>query len=41
MLDPTFVRDHFEEVRTGLRNRGIDPDAALEEIATLEVRRRR
>jgi seryl-tRNA synthetase len=41
MLDPTYIRDHVEEVRAGLRNRGTDPDAALEEIATLETRRRR
>jgi seryl-tRNA synthetase len=41
MLDPTYIRDHLEEVRTGLRNRGIDPDAGLEEIAVLEARRRR
>jgi len=41
MLDPVFVRDHVEEVRTGLRNRGLDPDKALEEIATLETIRRR
>jgi seryl-tRNA synthetase len=41
MLDPAYVRDHVEEVRTGLRNRGLDPDKALEEIATLETARRR
>src|SRR5947207_12810863 len=41
MLDPGFVRDHIEEVRTGLRKRGLDPDRALEEIATLETARRR
>jgi seryl-tRNA synthetase len=41
MLDPTFVRDHVEEVRTGLRQRGLDADKALEEIATLETIRRR
>ncbi len=41
MLDPGFVRDHIEEVRTGLRKRGLDPDRALEEIATLESARRR
>src|SRR5688572_13669527 len=41
MLDPAFVRDHIEEVRTGLRRRGLDPDKALEEIATLETARRR
>src|SRR3954470_15581911 len=41
MLDPSFIRDHVEEVRTGLRQRGLDPDKALEEIATLETARRR
>ena len=41
MLDPTFVRDNLQAVRTGLRNRGMDPDKALEEIATLEGLRRR
>jgi len=41
MLDAAYVRDHIEAVRAGLRNRGIDPDKALEEIATLETARRR
>ena len=41
MLDPAFVRDHMEQVRTGLRNRGLDVDRALEEVATLETARRR
>src|SRR5437773_5575986 len=41
MLDPRFIRDHVEEVRAGLRNRGLDPDKALEDIATLETARRR
>ena len=41
MLDPSYIRDHLEEVRAGLRNRGLDPDKALEEIATLETARRR
>jgi seryl-tRNA synthetase len=41
MIDPTLVRDHVELVRTGLRNRGLDPDKALEEIAMLETARRR
>jgi seryl-tRNA synthetase len=41
MLDPSYIRDHIEEVRTGLRHRGLDPDKALEEIATLETARRR
>jgi seryl-tRNA synthetase len=41
MLDPTFIRDHVEQVRTGLRNRGLDPDKVLEDIATLETHRKR
>jgi seryl-tRNA synthetase len=41
MLDAAYVRDHIEEVRRGLRNRGLDADRALEEIATLETARRR
>src|SRR5207244_7078876 len=40
-LDPAYIRDHVEEVRIGSRNRGLDPDKALEEIATLETARRR
>ncbi len=41
MLDPSYVRDHTDEVRTGLKNRGLDPDKALEAILTLETARRR
>jgi seryl-tRNA synthetase len=41
MLDPAYVRDHLEAVRTGLRNRGLQPDAELEQIATVESQRRR
>ena len=41
MLDPAYIRDHIEEVRAGLRHRGLDPDKALEQIATLETARRR
>src|SRR5579884_1216733 len=41
MLDPVFVRDHIEGVRTALKHRGIDADKMLEEIATLETARRR
>jgi seryl-tRNA synthetase len=41
MLDPALVRQHMEDVRAGLRNRGLDPDKALEEIATLDILRRR
>ena len=41
MLDPAYIRDHVEEVRRGLGNRGLDADKALEDIATLETARRR
>jgi seryl-tRNA synthetase len=41
VLDSGYVRDHAEAVRSGLRNRGLDADKALEEIATLETARRR
>ena len=38
MLDPAFVRDHLDDVRAGLRNRGLEADAELEQLATLEAR---
>src|SRR5262245_19005831 len=41
MLDPVFVREHLDIVRTALRNRGIDSGQTLEEIVTLESVRRR
>jgi seryl-tRNA synthetase len=41
MLDPALVRDHIEDVRAGLANRGLRADAELEQLATLEARRRR
>jgi seryl-tRNA synthetase len=41
MLDPTFVRENMSAVRDGLRSRGMDPDKALEELATLLTARRR
>jgi seryl-tRNA synthetase len=41
MLDPAYIRDHVEQVRDGLRNRGLDADKALEDIATLESLRKR
>jgi seryl-tRNA synthetase len=41
MLDAAYIRDHIEEVRAGLRNRGLDADKALADIATLETARRR
>jgi seryl-tRNA synthetase len=41
MLDSAFIRDHIEEVRNGLSNRGVDVDKLLEDIATFETARRR
>jgi seryl-tRNA synthetase len=41
MLDPAFVRENIDIVRTGLRNRGLDADKPLQDIATLETVRRR
>jgi seryl-tRNA synthetase len=41
MLDPAFLRDNFELVRAGLQKRGLDLTAELEDLATLETRRRR
>jgi seryl-tRNA synthetase len=41
MLDPAFIRDHIDEVRIGLKNRGLDVDKTLGDIATLETLRRR
>jgi seryl-tRNA synthetase len=41
MLDPTLVRDHVDQVRTALANRGMDAEAELEELGQLETRRRR
>src|SRR5579872_6573525 len=41
MLDPAYVREHVDDVRRGLSNRGLDPAKTLENIATLETARRR
>src|SRR5919109_1168993 len=41
MFDPALLRDQMEVVRTGLRNRGLNADAELEQLAALETRRRR
>ena len=40
MLDPAYVREHLDEVRTGFRNRGLDAEAILEPFASLDARRR-
>jgi seryl-tRNA synthetase len=41
MIDPAFLKDNLEAVRTALANRGVDLTRELEEIAALESRRRR
>jgi seryl-tRNA synthetase len=41
MLDPALLRDDLEAVRAGLAKRGVDVTAELEDLATLETRRRR
>src|SRR5438552_16147486 len=41
MLDPSYIRDHVDEVRAQLRRRGFDPDKLIEDIVTLETARRR
>jgi seryl-tRNA synthetase len=41
VLDPAYIRDHLDDVRAGLRRRGLDPDQVLEQIVTLETARRR
>jgi seryl-tRNA synthetase len=41
MLDANFLREHPDVVRAGLRSRGMDPDKALEQLATLDNARRR
>ena len=37
MIDPALVCDHLDQVRAGYRNRGLDADADLEQLATLEA----
>jgi seryl-tRNA synthetase len=41
MLDPVYLREHMDDVRAAMRNRGVQADAELEQLATLEARRRR
>jgi len=41
MLDPNFVRDNIEAVRTGLASRGLEVTAELQQLATFESQRRR
>jgi len=40
MLDSTYLREHLEEARTGLRNRGLDADALLGPFTALETKRK-
>jgi seryl-tRNA synthetase len=40
MLDPAYVRDHLEELKKGLRNRGLDPEPIVAPLAALDVKRR-
>ena len=41
MLDPATLRDDLEGLRSALQKRGVDLSSELEELATLETRRRR
>ena len=41
MIDPAYLRDNLEAVRTALQNRGMDMTSELEDLAALEARRRR
>src|SRR6187431_558002 len=41
MLDPAYVREHQEAVKRGLESRGLNVDGELEQLGTLENRRRR
>src|SRR5262245_1159315 len=41
MIDPAYLRDNLEAVRTALASRGVDMTRELEELAALESRRRR
>ena len=41
MLDPAYLRDHQDDVKRGLESRGMNADGELEQLATLENRRRR
>jgi seryl-tRNA synthetase len=40
MLDPALLREHLEDVRAGLRNRGLDAEAILQPFASLDAMRK-
>jgi seryl-tRNA synthetase len=40
MLDPVYVRDRIEELRSALRHRGVDPEPLVAPLVELESRRR-
>src|SRR6186713_837198 len=40
MLDPAYVREHLDEVRTGFQNRGLDAEAILSPFTELDTKRR-
>ena len=40
MLDPAFVRERLDEVKEGLRRRGLDPDAELKAFLDADTERR-
>jgi seryl-tRNA synthetase len=41
MIDPANLRDNLDAVRAALQKRGVDLTSELEELSTLETRRRR
>src|SRR5262245_9611710 len=41
MIDPALFRDNVDVIRTGLRNRGVDLDAELDNLVALEAERRK
>ena len=41
MLDPALIRENLDAVRAALQKRGVDLSTELDELATLESRRRR
>jgi len=41
MLDTALVRDRLDDVRAGLRSRGLQPEAELDRLSALEGERRR